>query len=340
MKLSARDAAAFLARPGADKAGILIYGGDAMRVALKRQELIANLIGPAGEAEMRLTRMAGADLQSDPAKLDDAVKAASFFPGRRCAFVEDARDSHTGAIAAALTDWAEGDAMIVVTAGSLRAASALRKAFEGASNAYALAVYDDPPSRAEIGVEMARAGLAEPGRDAMEALVALSRSHDPGEFRQILEKVTLYKLGDAAALSAAEVEACAPTSAEAGLDDVIRAAADGRSDRIGPLVRRLAGQGVQPVGLCIAALRHFRMLHAAAADPGGAAAGVGRLRPPVFGPRREQMLRQVQAWGVARLEQAISVLVDTDLALRSSQKAPQFALVERSLIRLAMLGAR
>ena len=59
MKLTGAAAAKFLARPEPDRAGILIFGTDAMRVALKRQELIAALIGPEGEAEMRLTRMSG-----------------------------------------------------------------------------------------------------------------------------------------------------------------------------------------------------------------------------------------------------------------------------------------
>ncbi len=338
MKLSPRDAGSFIAKPDPKRAGILIYGADAMRVALKRQDLIANLIGPEGPAEMRLERMAGADLREDPARLNDAIKAAGFFPGPRCAFVDDVKDAQAGAVTAALDDWTEGDAMIVVTAGTLRATSALRKAFEAHPNAYALAIYDDPPGRDEIAAELKRAGLADIGGDAMEALTALSRAHDPGEFRHILEKVALYKLGDNAPLTATEVMANAPLTHEADLDEVIHAAAEGRRDQIGPLVRRLAGQGHQPVGLCIAALRHWRGLHRAASDPGGASAGMARLRPPVFGPRRDRMVRQASHWGVARLEQAIAVLVDTDLTLRSSSHAPDYAVLERSLIRLAMMG--
>ena len=85
-------------------------------------------------------------------------------------------------------------------------------------------------------------------------------------------------------------------------------------------------------------MRHFRSLHAAASDPGGAAQGVGKLRPPVFGPRRDKIVRQASSWGRPRLERALTVLTDTDLALRSAgQTAPQAALMERALIRLAMM---
>jgi DNA polymerase-3 subunit delta len=98
---------------------------------------------------------------------------------------------------------------------------------------------------------------------------------------------------------------------------------------------------VQPVGLCIAATRHFRTLYTAASDPGGAAQGIARMRPPVFGPRRDRMLRQAQGWGAAKLEQALSILLETDLTLRSAGRvAPDMALVERALIRLAMLARR
>ena len=89
------------------------------------------------------------------------------------------------------------------------------------------------------------------------------------------------------------------------------------------------------------ATRHFRTLHAAASDPGGPSAGIGRARPPVYGPRRDRMERQVKAWGRVRLEQALGLLTETDLTLRSAaQTAPPKAVMERTLIRLAMMGRR
>jgi DNA polymerase-3 subunit delta len=94
------------------------------------------------------------------------------------------------------------------------------------------------------------------------------------------------------------------------------------------------------VTLCISALRHVGDRHAAACHPNGPAAGLQAQRPPVFGPRRDRMLRQAQIWGRDKLETAISLLVDTDLTLRSAQTAPQMALMERALIRLAMMPSK
>ncbi len=46
MKLAARDAATYFRKPDPNKTGLLIYGADAMRVALRRQEVLAALSWP------------------------------------------------------------------------------------------------------------------------------------------------------------------------------------------------------------------------------------------------------------------------------------------------------
>ncbi|MCU0911505.1 MAG: DNA polymerase III subunit delta [Rhodobacteraceae bacterium] len=340
MKLAGAAALRYLARPDPGKAGLLIHGADAMRVALRRQEAILALIGPEGEAEMRLQRMSGAELRKDPALLSDAMRAQGFFPGPRVAFLEDATDGLADTVAAALTDWRPGDASLVVTAGLLPARSALRKLFEGHAAACAIALYDDPPGREEIETELGRAGLSEPSREGMAALMALGRSLGPGDFRQTVEKLALYKLSDPTPASADDVAAVAPAATEAELDEVLDAVAEADTRALGPLLRRIEAQGVAPVTLCIGATRHFRQLHAAASAPGGPSEGVATLKPPVFGPRRDRIVRQAQVWGAIRLEQALAMLIDTDLTLRSASAAPAMATMERTLIRLAMLGAR
>ncbi|MBZ4689900.1 MAG: polymerase delta subunit [Cereibacter sp.] len=330
MILRGIEATRYFAKPDPAKTGLLIFGQDAMRVALKRQEVVAALIGPEGPAEMRLTRLPAADLRKDPAALLDALTATGFFPGPRVVLLEEAGDFATATIGAALKDWRPGDAQLVVTAGGLTGKSSLKKLFEAHPNAFAAGLYDDPPSREEIEATLKASGLSGIDGAAMADLSALARDLDPGDFRQTVEKIALYKWGDSTPLSSADVAALAPASIEAEVDDVLHAAADGRRDEIGPLMRRLEAQGASPVTLCIGAMRHFRALHQAAAGGGGG-------RPAFFGPRKEQMQRQAQRWGMFRLEQALALLLETDLTLRSASRAPQMALMERALIRLAML---
>ena len=82
MILKGIEATRYFAKPDTAKAGLLIAGADPMRVALKRQEVIAALIGPEGEAEMRLTRIPASDLRKDGAALMDATRAMASFPAR------------------------------------------------------------------------------------------------------------------------------------------------------------------------------------------------------------------------------------------------------------------
>lgn len=337
MNLKGAEISRYLARPDPARPALLIYGQDGMRVALKRAEAVAALTGPNAESEMRLTRMAGAGLRKDPAALLDAVKAVGFFPGPRVVLVEDTPDSVASVIAGALDEWRTGDAVIVVTAGGLSKSSALRKVFETHGQAVAAPIYDDPPSEDEIRRWLGDAGLTDVPPEAMRDLITLSRALDPGDFRQTVEKIGLYKYGDPGPLTPQDIALMVPGTIEAELDDLIHIVAEGKQEDFAPMMRRIAQQGVLPVTLCIAALRHFRALHDAASDPGGVVAGLSRQRPPVFGPRRDRMARQAQAWGMHALEQAIHHLLDTDLKLRSTTQAPAMAVIERALMRISHL---
>ena len=333
MKLSTGQANAYFAKPDPEAAGLLIYGADAMRIALKRQQAVAALIGPEGETEMRLTRMPAGDLRKDPALLMDALKAIGFFPGPRVALVEDATEQVGPIITDALAAWVPGDAQIIVTAGALKPTSKLRKAFESHKAAFATGIYDTPPTRAEVEQSLKDAGIADLPQQAMHMLMDLAHNLEPGDFRQTVEKIGLYKLGDPSPISNQDIAACAPTSFEAEIDDVLIVIGDGQANAIGPVMQRLQAQGVNAVTLCIGAMRHFRTLHRAAVDTTG--------RPQIWGPNRDKMLAQARRWGPNKLETALTVLTDTDLQLRSAgQNAPALALVERAFIRLAMLAAR
>lgn len=328
MILRGADASRYCAKPDAARPGLLIYGADGMRVALKRAEAIAALIGPQGEADMRLTRISGGDLRRDGSLLGDALASPGFFPGPRAVWLEEATDGLTDTIALALKGWRAGDGALVVTGGNLTGKSALKTLFEKHPTAICIGLFDDPPTRDEIEADLRRAGLSLIDPAAMADLTTLARSLDPGDFRQTLTRVALYKHADPTPLTSTEVASLAPATIEAEVDDLIHATADGRVAEVGTLMRRLEGQGTSAVTICIAALRHYRSLHLAACDPG---------KSRLFGPRREASQRQAQAWGVRLLEQATALLVDTDLTLRSASRAPTHAVMERALIRLAMM---
>lgn len=340
MKLSGRDAARMLAAPDTARPGYLIYGNDAGRVDARRGDFVAALLGPGAAEEMRLARMSAAELRADPAAVQDAMRARGFFPGPRAVLVEGAGDGLSAVLGDALAAWQAGDATLVVTAGALAARSSLRKLFEAHASACALPVYDDPPGRDEIAAELARAGAGAVAPDALDALVAMGRGADPGEVRGTIEKLALLGLDADAPLTAEDVARVAPATPETGLDEVIDCAAEAREGALPGLLARLSAQGVNATTLCIAATRHFRRLHALASDRRGPEAAAAGLRPGVFGPRRDRLVRQARSLGQARLEEALALLLDTDLELRSGRPVPGMALTERALVRIAMMRRR
>ena len=334
MKLNGAQAREELKRPDPDRAGLLIFGADAVRVAEARRTVVPALLGPGAEEEMRLSRLAADELRRDPAALQDAMQSAGFFPGPRAVWVEAATDGLADVIGAALDAHRPGDGAVIATAGQLPAKSKLRKLFEGHRSAAAIALYDDPPGRAEVEAALAGEGLAA-DRDAMAALLALALDGGPAGLRQAVEKLALYRHGQDGAATAADIAAIAPAPAEPETDAILAAVTEGDSAALARLMRRLPARSGRPTGLMIAALRHFRTLHAVSVS------GAGSLRPPLFGPRKAAAERAARQWGARRLEDAVAILLETDLALRSAgARAPAMPVAERALVRLAALARR
>ena len=47
------------------------------------------------------------------------------------------------------------------------------------------------------------------------------------------------------------------------------------------------------------------------------------------------MMKQASSWTTRQIEKALSLLVETDMTLRSTSRAPAMAVMERTLIRIA-----
>ena len=187
MKLNPRELSKLIEKPDPTLAAVLFYGSDTMRVALKRQEYLGNLLGPDAEQEMRLTRFIGDDILKDRTAVFDAVKSVGFFPGQRAVLIENTSDKTSKIIIECIEAWNKTDAHIVVTSGLLRPTSQLRKAFETFQNTIAAPIYDNPLTEMEIKTELTRAGIQINDPSIMDALCNLSKELEPGDFRNTLE---------------------------------------------------------------------------------------------------------------------------------------------------------
>ena len=338
MKISGSAGAKFCRRPDPGIRGALLYGPDAGLVALNRQALVKALT--EGD-DLRLTRLTGEQVRRDPADLDTALKSRGFFAGRQAVLIDGAKDTAAKAIGEVLASATAEDAFLVVTADVLPARSALRKHFEGTRDLAAIAFYPEAPGPAEIATRLAEHGYtARLSPDAAAELVGIGAVMDPGSFAKLLETVAVFGLDREDPVRADEIARLAPASQDTALDLLVEAVALGRPDRVAPQLGRLGSGGTAPEQMLRAVARHFRMLLGVAVDPEGPEAGLGRVRPPLFGPRRRAAGAQVARWGAPRLEAANRLLFQTERLLRTPGQRPAHALIERCLLRLAMMAGR
>ena len=338
MKLTSRDVVSFFKSPPKGITGVLIYGNDPMRVSHKREQLINSILGSNADEEMRLARISRENLKKAPEQAIDLCKTQGFFPGERALLIEEANETISDIIIKAVEAWKDGDATIVVTAGSLKPSSSLRKLFEQKKNTYSVPIYDNPMTKFEVEKIIEKSGLQNVTQDGFAQLLLVASQLQPGDFKQTVDKLALYKLNDEKSVTYQDIINCAPISNEADIDEVLNVILAGNEFKVSQILGRLSSQGTLPVTLIIAATRHFKALFSIISNPGGVKAGATALRPPIYGPRKEALINQAQKWGPIKIKTAIKILTATDLQLRSSnQQAPQMALVERLFIRIAML---
>ena len=341
MKLSPKEIPRFLENPDPSIAAILFYGSDTMRVALKRQEYLENFLGSTAEQEMRLTRLTGDDVLKDHTAAFDAIKSVGFFPGQRAVLIENSSDRASKIIFDCIEAWKQSDAQIVVTSGHLKPTSQLRKSFETSKRTLAIPIYDNPLTEIEIKTELTRAGIQINDPNIMTGLYSLSKELEPGDFRNTLEKIYLYKLSDKSPLTLQDISACSPISAEASLEDIIYTVSVGAASKISHILNRLEAQGVQPVSLCLSFQRHFKLLLRLKNHEGSPIEAISNQKPPIFGPKRSAILSQLRLWNIETLKVALACLVELDLNLRSvASNYPALAITERILIRVAMLAKK
>ena len=337
MKIPAGQVRSLVERPDPRIRAYLLFGPEIGETDALRVRLCDALLAAAGDGG-ELIRLAGDSVRRDPASLRDAVGSVGLFGGRPVALVEGAGDGATDGLRAALDAPGPEDGRVVVVAGDLKGGSRLRKLFEGGKDLASLGVYPQPPARGELTAWAAEAGVPEISADGMEALEATASGLETPEIRNLLTLLALYRLGVDSPATAEEIAACAPIGEGGELDVAVTAAA---SRRPGPALTALARAFAKGRGPGEAAMqfgRWFRMIHAAASARDGPATAVARMRPPLYGPRRDALVSAAKAWPPEKAEAALSLILDAERSLRGvGAPAPARALVERLAVRIATM---
>lgn len=282
-------------------------------------------------------------LTADPARLADETAAISMFGGRRVVRVRTGAGS--GAALANifkgfLAD-PKGDGFVVVEAGDLAKSSPLRKTFEEAHNAAAVACYADT---ARDVAEVVRSALSEAGmRISPEALAdAVSRlGADRGMTRREIEKLILYAHGQSE-VSLADIRAVLGDEAEVRLDEACDAAGAGDLVRLDLSLERLWAAEMSPIAVVRAAMGYFQRLlqvKTALAQGTNFDSAARSLRPPIHFSRLAAFRGQVQNWGAEPLSAALDRLFEAE-ALCKTTAVPAQAVCGRTLFEVAALAKR
>lgn len=336
MEVKSHQGDRFAAHPPANLAAALVYGPD-QGLVRERAAMLAKSVAPDLSDPFRVAEIADGVLETDPARLWDEAAALSMIGGRRVVRVRSAGNAQAKEFERFL-DAPPGDALIVVEAGDLAKSAALRRVFEEADNAAAIACY---PDNAESLESLVRAELKQRGLAIADEALAYVVAHlgsDRGVTRSEIEKLSLYVMGEKT-VTEAHVAAVMGDESELRMDETFDACAQGDYAALDNSLSRLWAAGTSPVAVLRGAMSHFqRLLQVRAeADGGGTLDGaMAKLRPPLNYFRKSGFKAQASRWTTAQLEEALSHLYEGE-ALVKTTGVPAEAAAARALLAAAAL---
>ena len=336
MKVPARNADAFCRNPPSEIRAILYYGPNAGLVE-ERGLATARLVAADLEDPFSFVELRSDTLRSDVARLADEVATLSLTGGRRVIRVREAGDGTTPSAKSALDcSW---DSLLIIEAGDLGARSSLRRTFEAASDAAAVPCYMDegPQLNFLVSQSLENAGL-KPERGVVE-WISCNLGADRLVSRNEMQKLALYLSGKTT-VSLEDAQAIIGDSATITLDDVTDAAAAGKLPELMTAMAKARYEGISPVIVLGAMLRHLSRLEettAAMAHGADFEKAVSTLRPPLFWKRKDGFRTQLRCWTSRRLDRGRSELMQADMDCKSAA-SPAEAICERTLMRIAAMA--
>jgi DNA polymerase-3 subunit delta len=334
MIVKSSDADRYAAHPPKNMAAILVFGPDTGLVRERAETLMKTVVDDLNDA-FRVADLDDSTLASDPARLSDEAAAIPMLGGRRVVRVRGA-GNNLAKLFETFLDEPAGDALVVVEGSDLARGTGLRKLFEEADNAAAIACY---PDSARDLFDVVRSGLKAEGLaiapDALEDAVSRLGS-DRGVTRRELEKLALYAHGQKR-VSLEDVRAVLGDEAEARVEEAIDAAGSGDIVKLDLALERLWIAGTSPIQVVRQAMSHFQrlLLVNIESQRGETIAGAMRkLRPPVHFARATAFKNQAQRWSEAALSEVLDQLLDTE-ALCKTTAVPAEAACGRALMNVA-----
>ncbi|WP_374310886.1 DNA polymerase III subunit delta [Dongia sp.] len=340
MKLDKQPLEKFLKEPAANVAAALVFGPDEGMVHERAMMMSRAILGD-GDDPFRLSELTGDEIKADPARLIDEARAIAMMGGRRVVRVTRVTDAVEPAFAALLADHKNSSGcLVVIEAGDIGGKSSLKRLFENAPHAAAIACYrDEATALPGLITQHLKAAGIEIERDALSYLAA-NLGGDRGITRAELDKLVLY-MGPEKKVALADAIACIGDQAAIGQDDLCQAIGLGDLKSLERQLERNLAE-TNEISLLRAVARHFMRLHQVA---GRMARGeqlesaMAGLRPPVFWKAIDGFKAQCRRWPVENIGNALLRLGEIEAeAMRQHQFAD--TLTRRGLMEIAVMAGK
>ena len=331
-KLTAESFEAFIKSGATTLKAVLFYGQDEGLVEECRERAAKAVVSDLRDP-FRVVQLTPSQIRDDPALLQSEADAISLMGGRRVIMIRGADNLFTSVLKSFLPDY-KSDALIIVTAGALKAKDSLPLLFEKTAGAGVLPCYADEGAGVKklVVQTLAEAGLTASGdvvsfiADNLGANRLLSRSE--------LAKLVTY-MGDSKMVRMEDAAACIGDASALSIDEMLYALTGGDQKILHETLDRLFAEGEAPIMLLRAAAAHLRKFHTALGkveDGKTVSEAVGALF--LHFKRVEQFKSQMRLWSTAKIGRALDLLVQTERACKKAG-IPQNLMVARVFLQIA-----
>lgn len=335
--IKAPQAAQFLKSPPSNIFTVLFFGTDPGLVS-ERSEFLAKRLAERENPPGEILRLDDSDLDDDPGRLSVELDTRPMFSGRKIIRATAGRRI-SAATLKPLIEAGAHEGFLIVEAGNLKPADALRTLYEGNANAAAVACYADDAAAIETLIASVLAQfkktITAQAREELASRLGADRTLSRAE----IEKLALYAM-ERDTIELDDVEAVVGDAADLALERIPEAAAGGDTARAVSDLGRAVASGESSQAIILITQRYFLKLHRARGDldQGRSLDEVIRtMRPPLHFKQKDIFSSQVRRWSRNGLDAALKRIAETAKAARLSSQLED-TLAERLILALSAMA--
>ena len=316
---------------------ILIYGSNQIEIDSKCNEAVELICGPNAKEEMRVTKLTESSLLKAPENFHIKLKTVGFFPGKEVLIIEEATERLKKPLTDILINWSENDPTIILLAKTLKTTSSLRKLVEGHPHAICTGIYAAQYDTEKVNKILSSSTLKITDNKISEFLKNPNNFSSVNSLVSLIERLEIYKFSDPNPLTFDEIDLLLLDSNDPTIAETINFLANGDIENVMLLLKRLNNMGITPFQITNSIHKEFKLLHKVSLNLNNAEFVLNNTFPPVFGHRRQLVIKHSQIWATMRIERALGIIQNIEKQMRSSLKIELTSILERGCLKITNL---